>query len=216
MFDIFKRIYKKWIVRKILKEKNTKILTAEIPLNVIKNNIGRNCVLNEEVKIYKETVRIGDFTYINGGKLFYAQIGKFCSIGYNVCLGSGEHFTDLVSTFPLKNKVAKIPGLVDFPKQIDCIIENDVWIGNNAIVKQGVTIGSGAIIASGAIVTKDVEPYSVVAGIPAKTIKHKFSDEITKKLLSIQWWDWDISKIEEVAKNNGFDDVEKFVNLYYQ
>lgn len=216
VFIIFKWMYKKWITRRILKEKNTNILSSEIPFNVIKNNIGRNCVINEEVKIYKETVRIGDFTYINGGKIFYAQIGKFCSIGYNVCFGSGEHFTNFVSTFPLKNKVVKIPGLVDFPEQKDCIIGNDVWIGNNAIIKQGVTIGSGAIIASGAIVTKDVEPYSIVAGIPAKTIKYRFNDDVIYKLLSIKWWDWDISKIDKVVKNNEFQDVEQFVHRYYK
>ena len=122
-------------------------------------------------KIIKESVEIGDFTYVNGEKIFYAKIGKFCSIGYGVYIGSVEHYINKVTTYLKKNKVAGMYGLVDFPKQKDSIIGNDVWIGNNVCIKKGVTIGDGVIIATGAVVTKNVLPYTIYEGVPAKFIK---------------------------------------------
>lgn len=114
-------------------------------------------------------------------KLF---IGNYCSIADNVefILG-GEHNIDTISTYPFKvqkfgfDKEAKSKG--------DIIIKDDVWIGKNAIIFSGVTIGQGAIVAAGAIVTKNVEPYSIVGGIPAKHIKYRFDENIRKKLTSI-------------------------------
>lgn len=88
------------------------------------------------------------------------------------------------------------------------IIGNDVWIGANAIILQGVTIGDGAIIAAGAVVTKDVPPYAIVGGVPAKVIKYRFSDEVILKLLQIKWWDkpeeWIIQKLEKFTDVSGF------------
>lgn len=166
------------------------------------------------MEIYKDDVTIGDYTYINGGKIFYCKIGKFCSIGYGVYFGSGEHYLDKVSTFPLKNKVCNTPGLVDFPEQRKTIIGNDVWIGNNVTIKQGVTIGDGAVIATGAVVTKDVKPYTIVGGVPAKLIRSRFDSSIAEKLLKIEWWNWTREKIAKAVKCNEFDSVEDFVNKY--
>lgn len=111
-------------------------------------------------------------------------IGNYCSIADNVeFLLGGEHNTDTISTYPFKvqnfgfDREAKSKG--------DIIIKDDVWIGKNAIIFSGITIGQGAVIAAGAIVTKDVEPYSIVGGIPAKHIKYRFNNNIIKKLVSI-------------------------------
>lgn len=175
---------------------------------------GPNVCINNEVEIYKESVEIGDFTYINGGKIFYAKIGKFCSIGYGVYIGSGEHYINKVTTYPLKNKVAGMYGLVDFPQQKDSIIGNDVWIGNNVCIKQGVTIGDGAIIATGAVVTKNVLPYTIYGGVPAKFIKKRFTDEQIEALLEIKWWNWNIEKIKLAAINNDFDNIDSFIKKY--
>lgn len=169
---------------------------------------------NKEVKIYKESVEIGDFTYINGGKIFYAKIGKFCSIGYGICIGSGEHYVNKVTRYPLKNRVAGIHGLVDFPKQKDSVIGNDVWIGNNVCIKQGITIGDGAIIATGAVVTKSVLPYTIYGGVPAKFIKKRFTDEQIEELLKIKWWNWNIEKIKLATINNDFDNIDSFIKKY--
>ena len=190
------------------KEKESIILTDQIPDEVIKN-IGRHVHLNKECEIYKNSVRIGDYTYMNGGKVFYAQIGKFCSIGYNVVLGSGMHRLDTVTTYPLKARVCADPApLVDFPEQKDCIIGNGVWIGNDVHIMQGVTVGDGAVIGSNAVVTHDVEPYSVVAGVPARQIKKLWSAEIIDWLESVKWWDWSEEAIKKAVKADAFDNPE--------
>lgn len=199
--------------RNLLKEKGAIVNTNLIPMPVL-NNLGTKSIIEKDVQIYKDTVRIGDYTYINGGKIFYAQIGKFCSIAHGVYIGSGEHFIDKVTTFPIKNKIGGISGYIDFPEQKDSIIGNDVWIGNNVCIKQGVNIGHGAIIASGAVVTKDVEPYTIVGGVPAKLIRKRFNDYTIKGLLEIKWWDWDIKKIRQASINNEFDNIEVFVQKY--
>jgi len=151
---------------------------------------------------------IGEFTYgvpqifdwEEGAKLI---IGKFCSIADNVKIFlGGEHRTDWITTFPFSAKefndlfpeAKKIKG---HPKtKGDVIIGNDVWIGYGAIILSGVKIGDGAVIGAGSIVTKDVLPYTIVAGNPAKIIRKRFSDQNIKKLLKLKWWNWPIKKIK--------------------
>ena len=159
--------------------------------------IGSNCWISGEVQIYKDTVEIGDYSYINGGKIFYSKIGKFCSIGYNVFLGSGEHSLDKISTFPVKNKVCNIAGLVDFPEQKDTIIGNDVWIGCDVTIISGVSVGNGAVIGAGAVVTKDIPDYEIWAGVPAKKIGERFDDETIEVLNNLKWWDWSVDELKE-------------------
>lgn len=143
-------------------------------------------------------ISIGDYSYINSGYLYNCVIGKYCSIGQNVSLGPGEHCINHLSTFPIKNLVLGEKDLTEFKTSLPAIIGNDVWIGNNAVILQGIKIGNGAIIAAGAVVTKDVEPYAIVGGVPAKVIKKRFDEITIQKLIELEWW----NKGEEWIRSN--------------
>lgn len=198
-----------WLLkRKVRKEKNTIIETNQIPREVIEN-IGKCVNINKECSIYKDSVEIGDYTYINGGKIFYAKIGKFCSVGYNVVLGSGRHKLNTVTTYPLRARVcADSRPLIDFPVQEDCIVGNGVWIGNDVHIMQGVQIGNGAVIGSNAVVTHDVAPYTVVAGVPAREIKKLWDERTIEYLESLEWWNWEIDKIKHAVECDAFESIE--------
>lgn len=215
MKSVLLKIYRNIVIKRLERRKLCTICSSNIPISVLKNNIGYQCYIGKDVSIYKKEASIGDYTYINSGKIFYGKIGKFCSIGYHVCIGSGEHFLDRVSTFPVKRKIGiTADELADFPEQKAAIIENDVWIGNNVIIKQGVKVGNGAVLASGAVVTKDVEPYSIVGGVPAKLIRFRFNREVIDKLERVRWWDWNPTVLKEAVAHNRFDDVEAFLKQY--
>ena len=138
---------------------------------------------------------------INGDKL---KVGKFCSIacGAKFLFTSANHTMHSISTYPFPIffeewglDVTNITSAWD--NKGDIVIGNDVWIGYEAIVLSGVTIGDGAIIGTRAVVTKDVPPYTIVGGIPAKPIRKRFSDEVISKLLELQWWNWPENRIKE-------------------
>lgn len=123
-------------------------------------------------------------------------IGSFCSIGSGaafIMAGNQGHRSDWVSTFPFfwMSDVPAFAGAENGYKPAgDTVIGNDVWIGSEAIVMPGVTIGDGAVIGTRALVTKDVEPYAIVGGNPAKIIRKRFGEEDIAKLLELRWWDW--------------------------
>jgi len=125
-------------------------------------------------------------------------IGKFCQFAHGTTFitSSANHPMGGFSTYPFKVfKPETMMGYIDLPSR-DTVVGHDVWIGHGATVMPGVTIGSGAIIASGAVVSKDVTPYTIVGGNPARVIRQRFSDEVISDLLEIKWWDWSIDKIE--------------------
>lgn len=125
--------------------------------------------------------------------LYHTNVGKFSAIGKNVRLGVGQHPINLISTnliFYKKNQIKNDwVRPITFKEYKKIEIGNDVWIGEGAMVMGGVVIGDGAIVASRSVVTKDVPPYAIVAGVPAKVVKYRFCEEIRKKLLQIKWWD---------------------------
>jgi virginiamycin A acetyltransferase len=147
------------------------------------------------------------------------KIGDFSSIAENVTiLLGGNHPIDWVSSFPFgvvfeefKERYYNYPQL----SKGSVIIGNDVWIGLDSVILSGVTIGDGAIIAAGSIVTKNVEPYAIVGGNPAKTIKKRFSDEAVSKLLEIQWWHWEIDKIKENLDFIMSADIDLFIERHF-
>ena len=153
-------------------------------------------------------ISIGEYTYgqpnirLRGGSKLI--IGKFCSIGSNVTINIfDEHPLDFLSTYPFSVLKTDWPNSANIkePKKMrgDIVIGNDVWIGSEAIILGGVTIGDGAVIGAHAVVAKDVAPYSIVVGNPAREIRKRLSEDSIMKLLEIKWWDWPIEKIRKHA-----------------
>lgn len=162
---------------------------------------------------------IGRATYGNPeihnlGEGSIIKIGSFCSIadGVNILLG-GEHRPDWVTTYPFNVLWESGNQIKGHPKtKGDVTIGNDVWIGMDAIILSGVTIGDGSVIGLRSIVTKDVPPYSIVAGNPAKVVKKRFTEDIIERLLDIKWWDWEDKRIEKALPLLLNTDIENFVS----
>jgi acetyltransferase-like isoleucine patch superfamily enzyme len=150
----------------------------------------------------------------SGAKLI---IGNFCSIAgnINIYLG-GNHRTDWVTTYPFghinQHIFNNFNGQGHPATKGDVVIGNDVWIGQNVTIMSGVTIGAGAIIANNSHVVRNVEPYSVVGGNPAKLIKYRFTKEQIEKLLEIKWWDWDDDKINRLSPLLCNENIDEFIN----
>jgi virginiamycin A acetyltransferase len=148
---------------------------------------------------------MGNFSYcINSLNILGGEnkvpliIGKFCSIaqGVTILLGGG-HRPDWLTTYPFSYLFSEFKDVQGFPAtKGEVVVGNDVWIGINALILSGVHIGDGAIIGANSVVTKDVEPYAIVAGNPAKVIRKRFDQETIDSLERIKWWDWDIQKIK--------------------
>jgi acetyltransferase-like isoleucine patch superfamily enzyme len=164
-----------------------------------------------------DRVNISDFSYAsNGSMLSNVEIGKFCSIGPKVQIGLGPHPSRIfVSTYPAFYSCDNSGCLSELRKNKifdDSVprtrIGNDVWIGSSAIIPGGIQIGTGAIVAAGSVVVKDVPPYAIVGGNPAKIIRHRFTEEQIQLLLKSAWWDWPIEKIRQ--RVDDFSDIEKF------
>lgn len=147
-------------------------------------------------------------------------IGKFCSIAdnVNIYLG-GNHRTDWVTTYPFghihTNIFYKFNGEGHPSTNGDVVIGNDVWIGNNVTIMSGVIIGDGVVIAANSHVVKNVEPYTIIGGNPAKIIRKRFTEEQTNKLLQIKWWEWNDDKINENVILLCDENIDKFINLHY-
>jgi len=143
-------------------------------------------------------------------------IGNFCSIALNVNIFlGGNHRTDWVTTYPFghiyHSPFNNFKGVGHPSSKGDVIIGNDVWIAINVTIMSGVTIGDGAVIANNSHVVKDVEPYSMVGGNPAKIIRYRFTPEQIEKLLEIKWWFWDDAKINEFSPLLCNNDIDEFI-----
>jgi virginiamycin A acetyltransferase len=189
------------MLKSFLRPIRTKILypNVDFSLNAIADN---KCVFGDNIKIFKNTIisssEISSYTYIGGDSIVTnCRIGKFCSIASEVRIGLGIHPVDGISTYPgfYSNKASgayKLCNNETIEEHLPINIGNDVWIGTRSMIMDGLVIGDGAVIAAGSVVTKDVSPYCIVGGIPAKLIKKRFNDEQIKLLLEFRWWDKDI------------------------
>lgn len=169
--------------------------------NIIKNpniQIGNYTYYHdfEDVHNFENNVKY-HFDFI-GDKL---KIGKFCMIASDVefIMNGGNHLSEAITSYPFAIFEGWEHAMEDksYPGKGDTIIGNDVWIGYKAVIMPGVTVGDGAIIGSYALVTKDVAPFSIVGGSPAKEVKKRFTEEEIEGLLRVKWWDWPIEKVSE-------------------
>lgn len=196
-----------------------------IPVKQIYPRTGDKETIYLKHVITNPNITVGDFTmyndFVNDPTLFEKnnvlyhypinhdklQIGKFCSIacGAKFLFNSANHTLSSLSTYPFplffeEWELEKKDVTKAWDNKGYIIIGNDVWIGYEAVVLAGVTIGDGAIVGTRAVVTKDVPPYTIVGGVPAKPIKKRFSEETISALLEIQWWNWSEKRI---ARNIG-------------
>lgn len=212
------------------------------PNVVFPNEYGTTCFLKNIIK--SPNIIVGDYTYYdnyNSSPLDFEKenvlfnylefgdrliIGKFCAIasGVKFIMGSANHRINSVTTYPFNvfggawQEVTK-PHLSELPHKGDTIIGNDVWIGRESIIMPGVKIGDGAIIAAYSVVTKDVEPYSLVGGNPAKFIKYRFDRELIDLLLKFKWWNLESNQLVEVIPllcNSDLEFVKEKIREYIE
>lgn len=153
----------------------------------------------------KYTYGTENITVHNFGEKAEIKIGKFCSIAAKVeIFTGGNHRTDWLTTYPFGHIYREVfsgfNGEGHPATKGDVIIGNDVWIGNGVTIMSGITIGDGAIIGAKSVVVKNVAPYSIVGGNPAKELKKRFSDDLINKLLELKWWEWEDNKINDNIK----------------
>ncbi|MBU1667015.1 CatB-related O-acetyltransferase [bacterium] len=161
-------------------------IKAKLGLEV---SVGKNSMIDAHTDI-------GNYTYIGKNcNITKSTIGKYCSIANNVSIGQGEHTLNKVSTSSLfyENKYEELT-------KEPCVIQNDVWIGTDSIILRGVTIGNGAVVGANSVVTKDIPPFAIVAGSPARILRYRFDSEKQYKILETQWWEKELGGATQLIR----------------
>ena len=169
-----------------------------------------------------EESELGDYSYVvNDADIIYARIGKFCSIAAHTRINPGNHPMHRASQAHFTYRAsAYFPGEADEEAFFDTrraalvTIGHDVWIGHGAVVLPGRKIGHGAVIAAGAIVTKDVAPYAIVGGNPARPLKRRFAPDVAARLEALAWWDWDHERLRAALPDFRALAIEAFLEKY--
>lgn len=196
------------------------------------NVIGQSVSISDKARVVKSTLsdyaRIKDYAELTNstlGKYSYmaqfsiinkTEVGKFCSIGHGAYIGLWEH-NMVVSThsfYLYESSGGFVKGYKDYDKcAISTYVGNDVWVGANAVILKGKCIGDGAIVGAGAVVTKDVPPYAIAVGNPAKVINYRFAPEEIDFLLNTRWWDCSREILQQMVDNEIFYSIDKFKNF---
>ena len=181
------------------------------------------CLVEKWWLLRRAGVTIGKFTYgtprIHGStSLHRVSIGRFCSISSNVHLFvHADHRVDWITTYPFPAMLNLHRAFAGHPSSKGSIvIGNDVWIGFGAMILSGVTIGDGAVIGAGSVVAKDVEPYEIVAGNPAKRIRHRFDEFTIGRLIQLRWWDLDEKELRPIMPLLLSDRADEFIEAVCQ
>lgn len=192
-----KRVAKLLIWKWRAEKRSSIIRSLDVSLSA---QIGERVIIENGVFLDSTSV-IGNYTYINQySSIENADVGRFCSIARGVMIGPAEHDLSKISTHPFWYQ--SFYGFdVQPPEKPNCtqtktVISDDVWIGCNAIIKRGVVIQTGAVIGAGAVVTKDVGPYEIWGGVPARKIKQRFNGEVIEKMLQLNWCNLNVEQIE--------------------
>lgn len=213
-------LWGKWLVTSIFYARKYagRNLSIKYLARVKSCSFGRYNTVYEEVELVD--VVVGDCSYIGPrSRLTKVVVGKFSCIGPDVLIGLGTHPSrDFVTTHPAFFSTQCQAGFTFvskpyFEEHLTCFIGNDVWIGARAVVLDGVSIGDGAIVGAGAVVTKNVPPYAIVGGVPAKILRYRFNDIDLEKLKELKWWDRDMGWLRE--NSHLFHNIDHFISSAY-
>jgi phosphonate metabolism protein (transferase hexapeptide repeat family) len=174
--------------------------------------IGPNCTISEST--------FGDYSYCAGDvSIIYSEVGKFCSIASHVRLNPGNHPMNRVTQHHMTYRRVQYglgdtddAAFFDWRRADKVTIGHDVWLGHGALLMPGVSVGTGAVIGAGAVVTKDIEPYTIAVGVPARPLRRRFDEDTAQKLLAIAWWEWPREVLE--ARFEDLNDIDVFLEKY--
>jgi phosphonate metabolism protein (transferase hexapeptide repeat family) len=167
-------------------------------------------------------VGMDDYSYVGGdSEAIYTSIGKFCSIAAHVRINPGDHPMHRISQHHFTYRaslyfdgVADEAEFFDWRRSQPVSIGHDVWIGHGAIILAGRSIGNGAVIGAGSVVARNVAPYTIVAGVPANTIRQRFSGDVARRIEALSWWDWDHERLRDALADfrrlSGTDFVARY------
>lgn len=206
-----------WYIRTLRQSFGNPTVRLDYLCSVVQTEIGDYGSIGERSVLYR--CQIGKYTYCGSNCRFsHTIIGNFSSIGCDVKIGLWPHpLARNVSTHPIfYSQLGQAAGRTwvqtnKFQEDLKTSIGSDVWIGDNVLIKSGIKIGNGSVIGAGAVVTKDIAPYTIVAGIPAREIRKRFPAEIISKLESVKWWNWEDDKIRENV--DIFDNIDNFLSF---